>query len=332
MAKGKNGYVVHFGTENTQVAIVATPDKVTGQPTGEVAERHVTVGTHQIINRARVWGRRVMGKDNEVTAMPDGGEILFSTPGYRGEIEFMDWGTEGGHAIETRYVPQSGSLDYEFQENVQKIKIDPANVSPFLDFKTGKNELDYKKDALKIKFLKNYPSNRDSKSKNPDPLVKGFKFYEVTDEHVDQTSIKRIEGSSEAVRFVMQVSNRPGALKCLLKCLGKKLPNVSELSLDLEIYKALMEYANSDPGEFFQLIDAYKLGVFDDFEKAKSYKALDLTKHGHVAFVYEGKPTLVMSDVKAKGEEMINWMVENFCEEEVYKATQIFKELVSKLK
>jgi hypothetical protein len=45
-----------------------------------------------------------------------------------------------------------------------------------------------------------------------------------------------------------------------------------------------------------------------------------------------GKKHLIISDIKAKGEGMIQWMLEHYYEDEVFMATQSFKELVSKLK
>jgi hypothetical protein len=334
----KNGYVVYFGQENSTPpppAIVAQPNK-RGEPTGEQMERYVQVGTNQLINQARVWARRVIGKPGEKetkTALPDGGEIQFNTVGYRGELEFLEWGTGNGHAIEIRYLKQSTSLDFDYQEQVQRLKLDPNTFSPFIEFKSGKNEFDNKKEALLIQFLKVYPRNRDSVYKNPDPQVKGYSYYEVTDEHVDRTSIKRIEGGAEAVTIVKDLSARPEKLRNLFKILGKsKIGGATILSGDLEIYKSVIEYADEKPTEFFALIDAYKKGVMDDFEKAKSYKVLDLTKDRHIALIIDSKPVLITSEAEGKGEKMINWMIENCYEEEVYKATQILKEVVSKLK
>lgn len=328
----ENGYIIHIGTENTQTAIVAYPDK-DGKPTGEPIERVIRVGTHQMLNRARVWGRRIIKSGTEVkTVDKDGGEILFNTTGFKGEIEFLPWGEDGGQALEIRYLPQSNSLDFEFQENIQRIKIDPNTGFTYIELKTGQNQFDLKKDALLIQFWKVNPQNRDSVSKNPDPLIKGYKYYEVNDNHVDRSSIKRIEIGADAVNIIKDISSKPGALKTMLKVLGKKFGNVTVLSLELEIYKTLMEYVSTLPGEFFELVEAYKRGVQDDVEKAKSFKALDLSKHGHIGFEYEGNKNLIISKAEGKGDGMIQWLIDNYYEDEVYKATQILKDLVSKLK
>lgn len=324
------GYVIQVGNENPSEAIIATPDKKTGNPVGPIMKTYKRVGSHLIMNRARVWGRRLINGKPKA----DGTEIEFNTVGYKGEIEFLDWGKEGGYAIDIRYLPQSRSLDYEYQSNVQKIVVNPEQDLTQVILNAGENKFDLKKDELLVTFLKVFPQNRDSKSKNPDPNIKGHVYYEVTDEHVDQSSIKRIEKSMSATKLVNDLSAKPNELRNLFKALGDRdeFGTTNLLSGDLQIYRVLLEYANSNPGGFFQWIDTYKAGVRDCFEKAKSYNALDLTKDGHIALEVNGKKQLIISDLKAKGEGMVDLMIENYCEEEVFKATQIFKELVSKLK
>ena len=324
------GYVIQVGNERPAEAIVAAVNKKTGEPTGPQMKRYIRVGSHLIINRARVWGRRVInGKPK-----PDNSEIEFNTVGYKGEIEFLEWGKEGGYAIDIRYLPQSRSLDYEYQQNVQKIVVNPEQDGAHIVLKAGENKFDPKKQELLTQFLKVYPQNRDSKSKNPDPTIKGHVYHEVTDEDVDQTSIKRIETSIEATTFVKNISNKPEQIRNLFKVLGQRdeFGSTSLLSGDAQIYKVILEYANGSATDFFYLIDEYKRGVEDAFKKAESYKALDLTKDGHIAIEVNGKKNLVISDLKEKGQAMVDFMVEHYYEDQVFMATQAFKEYVSKLK
>lgn len=324
------GYVIQVGNESPAEAIIATPNKKTGEPMGPQMKTYKRVGSHLIINRARVWGRRFMTKDGKKVT----NDIEFNTVGYKGDIEFLDWGTDGGYAIDIRYLPQSRSLDYEYQANVQKIVVNPEQDGAHVILNAGENKFDPQKQGLLISFLKVYPQNRDSKSKNPDPSIKGHVFWEINDEHVDTTSIKRIETSIAASKLVNDLSNKPNEIRNLFKVLGQRdeFGNTSLLSGDLQIYRTLLEYANAHATDFFYLISEYKRGVEDSFRKAESYKSLDLTKDGHIALEVNGKKNLIISDLKAKGQGMVDWMVENYYEEEVFKATQIFKELVSKLK
>lgn len=324
------GYVIQVGNEKPAEAIIATPHKKTGEPVGPQIKTYLRVGSHLIINRARVWGRRLIDSKPK----SDGTQIEFNTVGYKGELEFLDWGTNGGYAIDIRYLPQSRSLDYEYQVNVQKIVINPEQEGAHIKLNAGQNKFDYKKDDLLISFLKVYPQNRDSKSKNPDPAIKGHQYHEITDEHVDRKSIEKIEASVDAAKFVKELSSKPEHIRNLFKVLGKReeFGATDLLSGDSQIYKTMLEYANYNAEDFFYLIAEYKRGIEDDFKKAESYKALDLTKDGHIAIEVNNKKTLIMSDIKAKGNGMIDWMIEHYYEEEVFKATQIFKEFVSKLK
>lgn len=324
------GYVIQVGNESPAEAIIATPNKKTGEPMGPQMKTYKRVGSHLIINRARVWGRRFMTKDGKkITA-----DVEFNTVGYKGDIEFLEWGSEGGYAIDIRYLPQSRSLDFEYQANVQKIIVNPEQDGAHIILNAGENKFDPKKQELLVTFLKVYPQNRDSKSKNPDPAIKGSVYYEVTDEHVDQTSIKRIETSIAASKLVNDLSNKPDQIRNLFKVLGQRdeFGTTSLLSGDLQLYRVILEYANGNPDDFFYFIAEYKRSIEDSFSKAKSYNALDLTKDGHIALEINNKKNLIISDIKAKGEGMIGYMLDNFYEEEVFKASQILKELVSKLK
>lgn len=329
------GYVIQVGNENPSEAIIATPNNKTGEPMGPQMKTYKRVGSHLIINRARVWGRRFMMKDSKKVTS----DIEFNTVGYKGDIEFLDWGTDGGYAIDIRYLPQSRSLDFEYQQNVQKIVVnteqDGTHVKgAHIVLNAGENKFDFKKDDLLIKCLQVHPQNRDSKSRNPDPQIKGHVYYEVTDEHVDQTSVKRINQSLAATKIVNDLSTKSNELRNLFKVVGdrEEFGTTNLLSSDLQIYRVLLEYSNAKPYDFLYLIDQYKKGVLDAFEKAESYKALDLTKDGHIAIEVGGKKQLLISEVKAKGNGMVEWVVENYCDEEVFKASQILKELVSKLK
>lgn len=325
-----SGFVIQVGNEKPAEAIVATPNKRTGQPEGPQMKMYLRVGSHLVLNQCRVWGRRVInGKPK-----PDGTEIEFNTVGYKGELEFLPWGASGGYAIEIRYLPQSRSLDFEYQQNVQKIVINPEQEGAHIILNAGQNKFDYKKDELKIAFLKVHPQFRDSKSKNPDPVIKGYVYYELTDEHVDNKVVEHIETSLEAGKLVKELSSKPEQIKNLFKIMGKReeFGSTDLLSSPGQIYKTLLEYASGHAVDFFYLIGEYKREVEDAFRKAQSYNALDLTKDGHIALEVNGKKNLIISDIKAKGEGMIAWMLDHYYEEEVFMATQSFIELVSKLK
>lgn len=325
------GYVIQVGKEKPTEVFISQVDKK-GEPVGDRMPTFIRVGAHLVLNMAVVWGRRIVrGTDGK--AKESISEIEFNTPGYKGEIEFLTWGEDGGYSITIRYLPQSRSLDYEYQNNIQRLVVKDEQWT-HIKLDSGQNKFDTDKDSVKIEFLRVCPGNMNSKSKNPDPEIKSHEFWEVTDEHVDRKSISMIDQSTDAAVMVKQYSNKPAELRNLFKCMGKReeFGNTDALSSDGQIYKALYEFAYQYPEAFFYLRDFYKQGIEDDFEKAKSYGALDLSKDGHIAIEINNKKILVFSNVEAKGEAMREWVKEHFVEEEVFKSIQIFKTHVTKLK
>lgn len=326
------GYVIQVGNPKPAEAIIATPNK-RGEPVGEQMTTYKRVGAHLILNTATVWGRRIIRGDDGKVAKTVG--VEFNTTGYQGEIEFLDWGIDGGCALAIRYLPQSRSLDLEYQNNVQKLIIRDDQLT-HIALQAGENKFDYKKDDLYIKFLKVIPANQGSRSKNPNPDIKGHSYWEVTEEHVDKKTIERIDASTNAAGKVKEISVKPEQIRNLFVILGKReeFGSTDSLSGDGQIYKTLLEYAYGFPDDFFYLIEEYKNKVRDAFDKAESYKALDLTKDGHIAIELNQKKQLPFSsvEIKGKGNAMIEWVLDHYLESEVFKGTQIFLEQVSKLK
>lgn len=335
----KNGYVIQVGHHVPQKVIVATPDKTTGNPTGNIIEAYGGVGVHQLINRARVWGRRVLD-NRKMPKDANGSEITceVTNKDYHGKLEFLKWGTNslGAQAIEIRYLPQSQSLDVDYQDNVQKIKLDPEGKdgSAFIDLPSGENKYDYIKEALFIQYLQVHPQNKDSVSKNPDPKIKGFMFHEITDELTDMAAIKQSEAKITAGNFVVGLSSKPGSIKNLMEIfLSRNIDfgSVNILSNDTDMYKALLKFADEKPGDFGFFINEYKKELSDCFEKAKSYKVLDLTKNGFVAVLSDNKPEIIYQDIEGKGEGMLDYVMANFLDAAIYERTKRLIDVCSKL-
>lgn len=333
------GYVIHVGHYAPQKVIVAVPNK-SGEPSTNVAEAYKTVGVHLLINRARVWARRV-GSDGKPAVDARGEEQVLEVTDnrYRGRLEFLEWGTSktGAQAIDIRYLPQSMSLDVEYQDNVQKIQVDKEGKdgSAFIELNAGENKFDVKTNELFISYLKVHPQNKGSRSKNTDPKIKGFTFYEITDEMIDKSSIKQDEAVFTAGGFVMGISSKSGYLKNLLEIfLSKEIDfgDTNMLSVETDIYKALINFTKTSPGDFAFHVNDYKKSISDCFEKAKSYNALDVTKAGFIAMVIDNKRDVVFEDAVGKGDEMLDWVLENFLAPAVYERTKHLKMLCEKLK
>lgn len=329
------GYVIHVGQHAPEKVVIAYPDK-NGNPKGDAFETFKQVGSYLIINRARVWARRV-GTDGKLPVKGEVEEVLEVTDTrYKGNLEFLKWGENkvGAQAIEVRLLPISATLDYEYQRSVQKIEVRVEEDQAQIELDPGENKFDPKIEALKIQFLKVHPQNRDSISKNPDPNIKGYTYYEVSDEQVDKAFVKNKEAALVAGSFVAALSSKPQSLRNLLeifKGYGVEFGGVNNLSNPTDIYAALLKFADV-PGEFGSQINRYKSELYEQFEYAKSFKALDLTKDGFIALMVDNKKEIIWEKAEGKGDKMIEWVLENFADEYVYQQSQHFKSRCSKLK
>lgn len=325
-------YVIVVGRERPAEAIVSHAKK-DGTPKGEdQLKRYISVGKHMMVNPTSVWGRRVI--DGKPTK--DDKAVELNTVGYNGEIEFLEYGDPKGYLLTIRYLKQSRSLDIEYQDNIQKLKVDTIkgeDGSAMITFDAGENKYDEKKDALFVQYLKVHGQNRDSVSKNPNPAIYGFTFFEVTDDNVKTVSIEKGEKSVSAGFVVMEASKKPGNLKVLLDIVGEReeLVGLDNLSKDKQIYDGLLRFALTNPNDFDSLVNNWKKKFSDAVEKAKSYKALDLTKDGHIALIVDNKPNLMFSDAKGKGDKMIDWVLENYYDSEIYKKATGFISITEKL-
>ena len=334
----KEGYVIHVGHHGPADAIVGVPDRQTRRPTGDQFEVKKSVGSYLIMNRASVWGRRVLpdGKLPKNKEKQDQEDVMEVTDiRYKGDLQFLNWGDDklGAQAIEIRLLPNSRSLDYDYQRNIQKIEVRVEQDLDQIQLTPGRNEFDYDKESLKIRYLKVHPQNRDSKSKNPDPKIKMYTYYEVTDAATDKGGIKAQEAGLVAGSFVMGYSEKPAALRNLIQLFKEydvDFGEITPLSPPSDIYSALLKFAQTKPGDFASHVQNYKIRVQDSFEWADSHKALDLTKNGFIALVINNKPNIVWDSAEGKGKEMIEWVLENYPDE--YETIKEFMALSRSLK
>lgn len=334
------GYVINVGSHTPQKVIVATPDRRTGNPTGDVFEVYKQTGVYQLINRIRVWARRVL-PDGKLPVV-NGSEVVLEVNDtrYKGNIETLPWGEAktGAQAIELRFLQQSSSLDYEYQRTIQKIETMPEDGTAFIELNPGENKFDPKLDVLKVKFLNVHPQNRDSISKNPDPRFKGFTFFEVNEKSSDRSFVTYKEKAIDAGLTIKQLSTKPEQLRNLLEVIlnsGSEsenpiFMNMSTLSTDTDIYRALLMYSDESPVKLVQHIDGFKQWIIDRFKYAESFNVLDLSKKGHIAVIKDGKPDIVWSDVPDKN--MMEWVVGNCFDESVYTQMKKFAAFCSTLK
>lgn len=337
MAKG---FSIQVGQHGPSEVTVGHPNK-SGMPTEESYQVLKQTGAHLLINSTRVWARRVQ-PDGKLPVL-DGAEVALEVTDvrYKGKLEFLPWGTQkvGAQAIHCRFLSQSSSLDYEYQKNVQKIETRVEDGTEYIPLSPGENKFDTEQQALLIQYLKVHGQNRDSVYKNPDPTLKGYIYYEIADKESDVAFIGHREKALDAGLMIKGLSSDIQSMRNLFeifleyrKANGQNFGNTDLLSGDKDIYSLLLKYADTDPGEMMKFIDRYKKELIDRFEYAKSFKALDLEKEGFIGFIDPtGKKVQVWSGVKAKGEKSIDWVIENFVQDDVYKSTKYFISLCSKL-
>lgn len=331
------GYVIMAGQATATKVLIGRPN-ADGRPGPDAMEAFRNVGGIFVMARSRVWARRVYpgGKIGDIGGVEVPVEV--NDPKYKGTLEFLKWGDSavGAQLMEIRYLPMSNNLDYEFQTVIQKTpNPTPEQGLDHIQLTPGENKFSYEKDALKIKFLEVTHDNRDSISKNPDPMLKGYMFFELRDESKDKSFINQAEAAHSSQGVVIQMSNKPEELRNLFEVFagfGVDFGEVNNLSLSSDIYTALLKYASYYPKDFDGQIAVFKKNLQDKFDYASSFKALDTEKEGIIGLIVAGKPTPVFTGIPEKGKKMIEWVIENFVTNNVYPQIKTFFGLCDKLK
>lgn len=330
-------YVIQVGQYKAEEVIVAFPDQDRRPIEDSMITAYKTIGSVILINRARIWARRVM-PDKKEAKRPDGSVDVLEVNDirYKGDLEFLNWGDNkpGAQAIEIRYLPTSRSLDFDYQRTVQKLEVTVEQGLDQIILQPGENKFDEKTQALYIQYLKVYPQNRDSTSKNPDPSIKGFTYHEVSEDTADKSFNVAKEASLVTGLFVQQLSSNAQSLKNLLEIFsgyGVDFGSVNYLSNPSDIYSALLKFSEN-AAAFGSYVNRFKEEVNELFEYARSFKALDLTKDGYIVLMIDNKKEMLFDDAKGKGDGMIEWVLDNFAEESVYQKIGHLRGMVKKIK
>src|SRR5688572_14569540 len=110
-------FTVIAGRKEPATELQGTLNKRTGMPDMNAQKVSVTTKAVLILNYSRVWGQRVYEGEN-----PKGKKVSsINDPNYKGKIKFLPFGDSNGEMIETRWLPNSSSLDKQYQTNVQKL-------------------------------------------------------------------------------------------------------------------------------------------------------------------------------------------------------------------
>ena len=325
-------YSIYVGAKRPATALVGFLEKNQGQSIikGEAKEVSLDVGAHGFSNYSKVWGRRVIpGKEtgNKTIGVED--------PDYKGDIKFLKHGDPSGYPIEIRYLDTCASLDLEYQKIRLRIVIRPDEDKWYLKLPAGENRFDPAKEPMLVQFLKVHHMNKNSKSKSPNAI--GIMYEEINEETIDETDIRVRESKGDAIFLVKSAANKSGHIRNLLISIGVIPMEGKQIDIrasEREIYDSLLEMADTDPKFLLTRVDEFQRSISDCFVKAKSFNIIDLTKHGQIALEVNGKKEILLDKVQGNGneEKTLQWLYDNFLNEDVFKGLARLKEVCDQIK
>jgi hypothetical protein len=276
-------------------------------------------------NRSIAWARRL------IKGKPVPGRLIQPTDvDYSGEVEFMDWGAEGGNPMVIRWKYSCSTLDYDFQiTRLQLPKFEQDENGCYLELAYGENKLFYDSEPLKIDFLKQHYQNGDSKSKSPN--ASDAMWWEVKRFDTTKQEVKAMDYMFEAMTIIKR-SATFAHLKVLQAVMATKKTITYEPTKEESLYDGLVLFAKEQPDVFMAAIDLYKIKVQEIFAKAVSFKAIDVTKDGVIAVTQPQKEILFSDIPDAKGEAMIEWVFVNALEPKVHEGIDKLFHLSAKFK
>lgn len=286
-------------------------------------------------NKCQIWAARVI--DGE---MPKKGEPMISItdPKYKGELKGLKWGQEGGTIIEARYIRGYQTLDVLYQEKVLNFKINDDDESSadanFIRLLSGDNDFDESIDPYLVQHLKWHSYNANSESRNPEFYTSWFK--EKSFEQEERLDTQSWDEDFEARKIVSETGNGADAMAKCKNLLSIVKSVTDQEPEDNKVYSYLKMISAKRPVQFLQAIKDYKVKVSNIFEKVKSYDIADLTVDGTLVIEEKAKggskKVILLTDLPTKGEEIYEYMLENFTEPKIYEATFKLIQITDKIK
>lgn len=326
-------YVIVAGYDDRPEFLEAqTIEKGSGQTSviGEKRLYELSPADCGIPNRTECWGRRVIDGKPRSSGKP----INVTDNDYKGEIEIMPWGVKEGYPIILRYLRGYQTNDLHYQDLVlhadKNISTDDETSGDiyFLRLLSGENVFDKDADPFLKQILKAHAYNKNSNSKNPSRS--SFMFWEKDEAKDESKEAKTISAKFEALTIVNDASsdNSGAKLKNLYFLLGEQ----AETGLkDERLFAYLSKFADTMPEVLLREINAYKLSVSQAYEKAKSYKLIDLTRDGFIALGDVNKE-IVGEKIPGKGEDMMEWVHANILDEKAFHVAFKLIQITDKIK
>lgn len=293
----------------------------------------IKAGTWGIPNGTQAWGRR-LDKDGKIP----GGDKIFriEDDNYRGIIEWLKWGDKRGTMIRARYIPGYVTLDKDYQDTKLGVKIvdgflDDGESVSLITMPHGYSEYDEDEKPALIQMFKIHHQNPKSISCNPDNESLPM-FFEVEDtDNVDEKS-SLIETKGQCLLLVSAASSKPENIRALFEIVKDANKGINVVKEDVgEVYKFLQAFADEEPRNFSNKVNGYKTKVSAIIEKAKAYDIFDVTKDGFIA-AGVNKKEIILGDVPAKGDKMLEWAFDHCLEPAVYDGIAKLQTITDSLK
>lgn len=329
-------YTVVAGEERPLTVRVGNVERGSGSTIinerGETLSRRGEIG---FPNGTQIWAARVIDGEIPKNAKGEYIQVSVTDPNYKGELKSMKWGAPGGSLTSVRYLKGYNSRDVIYQERVLNFKVDESNENSadiyMITLENGENDLDDKIDSIKIEHLKSHPYNKDSESGDPEFSTKVF--YEKTYEQKLSMETKDLDVQFEAAKIVREAGTGGDSIGKIKNLFSIVRSVTDEEQPDDKLYSYLLMIADRKSQQFINAVDNYKKNVSNTFEKLKSYDAIDLTTNGTIiAFGKNKKQEIIMDDVPGKGEEMLDYLLENFTDPKAFEATFKLIQITDKLK
>lgn len=277
------------------------------QPDENTKAGKIQLGVVSMPNYSRVWGAREI-KDGKPT----------------GKIKFLKWGEsevikgyEAPCEIEVRFMPNSNSLDKQYQEIVQKLKIQDKDTEITLTL--GINKFDYKSSAMLIEMLKIHTFNGDSPCRDPNNT--NVQFVEYNPSNKIKSKSREINTRRLAEEYVMNCEGvEEGTFD---EKLLANLAHVFELNLQDTneiLYNTLLDKATENPAHFILVLQTKRDLAKQDLVTAHERGFVDFNTEGEV-ILRDGNKKITMVkelDPTLTAEDKINLIVQNFTLPEYY--------------
>lgn len=318
MAFKKTYYTVIAGNHKPQKQLLGFLKK-DGNPKPEAQEIFTTVNKIQIPNYSVVWGKRVIKNPTEQQAKRiKNGSIAHSDPDYRGEIEYMVYGAEGGEAIEIRYLPNTKSHDKLYQDVVLKLK--PREEDAVIEFDQGLNEYDYTVLGGFIEYLKVQARNGDSKSKNPDII--DYDFVEFSMAKKAKSEKEALGELQTALNLAFSTEGNDEQIAILGDIMGFDAQKLPELLFD-----DIMMFAKEEPKKFIGKLLKFKTDILELCENSTTLGLLDIGVEGMLSYFKNEKKVILVDKIESsyKGKQMFRYLTENILNPDIYKSVAELK-------